>query len=181
MIDILLILLLQLVFVPIYTLRTIFLVKNVTILAALLGVVEMLIYVFGLSLVFSDDASVLSMIVYAVGFGLGIPLGTKIEEKLAIGYINVTINTMDRNQELIDTLRSNGFGVTIYVGEGRDSSRIRMDILTKRNKESKLIDMIEQFEPRAFIISYEPRTFKGGFILERMKKSNRGKAKKKSE
>ncbi len=57
------------------TLRTIFLVKNVTLLAAMFGMLEMLIYVFGLSLVFNGDQSILAMIVYAVGFGLGIFVG----------------------------------------------------------------------------------------------------------
>ena len=104
--EILLILVLQLVYVPLLTLRTIFLVKNITSLAAIIGIAEMFIYVFGLSLVFSGDQSTLAMVVYAVGFGLGMFLGTRIEQKLAIG----------------------------------------------------------------FMISYEPKSFKGGFLVERMKK-----------
>jgi uncharacterized protein YebE (UPF0316 family) len=167
--EILLILLLQLIYVPIYTLRTIFLVKNITVLASILGIAEMLIYVFGLSLVFGGDQSFVSMVVYAVGFGLGIILGTKLEQKIAIGYINVTVNTQEKNSNLIDTLRQNGFGVTLYTGEGRDSERYRMEILTKRNRENELIATVEMFEPSAFIISYEPRRFKGGFLLDRLR------------
>jgi uncharacterized protein YebE (UPF0316 family) len=167
--EILLILLLQLIYVPIYTLRTIFLVKNITVLASILGIAEMLIYVFGLSLVFGGDQNFVSMVVYAVGFGLGILLGTKLEQKIAIGYINVTVNTQEKNCNLIDTLRQNGFGVTLYTGEGRDSERYRMEILTKRNRENELIATVEKFEPSAFIISYEPRTFKGGFLLNRLR------------
>lgn len=167
--EILLILLLQLIYVPIYTLRTIFLVKNITVLASILGIAEMLIYVFGLSLVFGGDQNVVSMVVYAVGFGLGIILGTKLEQKIAIGYINVTVNTQEKNSNLIDTLRQNGFGVTLYTGEGRDSERYRMEILTKRNRENELIATVERFEPNAFIISYEPRRFKGGFLLDRLR------------
>ncbi|MGF9891023.1 DUF2179 domain-containing protein [Priestia megaterium] len=167
--DILLILVLQLLYVPIYTLRTIFLVKNVTALAAILGVAEMLIYVFGLSIVFSGEQSLVQMVVYAVGFGIGIILGTMLETKLAIGYINVTVNTQQKNTELINVLRNNGFGVTVYTGEGRDSDRFRMEVLTKRNRENELIATVEHFEPKAFIISYEPRRFKGGFLLNRVK------------
>ena len=167
--EILLILLLQLIYVPIYTLRTIFLVKNLTSLASILGIAEMLVYVFGLSLVFGGDQSILAMVVYAVGFGIGIIFGTKIEQKLAIGFINVTVNTQTKNADLMDTLRNNGFGVTLYTGEGRDSNRYRMEILTKRNREQELIATIEKFEPKAFIISYEPRYFKGGFLLDRLK------------
>lgn len=167
--EILLILLLQLLYVPLFTLRTIFLVKNITTLAALIGIVEMLIYVFGLSLVFSGDQGIIAMVVYAVGFGLGIIIGTRIEQKLAIGYIYVTINTQSRNEELMKMIREEGFALTTYVGEGRDSARYKYEILTKRNREKELFELVKFFEPNAFIISYEPKSFKGGFLVKRMK------------
>lgn len=167
--EILLILLLQLIYVPLLTLRTIFLVRNIPYLASILGMAEMLIYVFGLSLVFSGDQSITAMVVYAVGFGIGIIYGTKIEQKLAVGYIYITVNTESKNVELIDVLRNSGFGVTLYTGEGRDGTRYKLDILTKRNRESEVVAIVEKFEPKAFIISYEPRFFKGGFLLDRIK------------
>ena len=167
--EIFLILILQLAYVPLYTLRTIFLVKNITLLASIIGIIEMLIYVFGLSLVFSGDQGLLAMIVYSVGFGIGIIIGTRIEQKLAIGYIYVTINLQSRNEELIKTVRNQGFAVTTYVGEGRDSERYKYEILTKRNREKELILLIQKHEPNAFIISYEPKSFKGGFLVKRTK------------
>lgn len=173
MMNIVLILILQLVYVPLLTLRTIFLVKNITFLAAIFGIMEMLIYVFGLSLVFNGDQSLLAMVVYAVGFGLGMFLGTRIENKLAIGYVYITINTQNKNQELIDSIRANGFALTTYIGEGRDSDRYKYEILAKRNREKELFLLVESIEPRAFIISYEPKSFKGGFMLDRMKKNKR--------
>jgi len=92
MLNIILILVLQLVYVPILTLRTIFLVKNMTVIAAFLGFAEALIYVFGLSLVFSGDQGPLAMLVYALGFGLGILIGGAGENKLAIGYNSFQVN-----------------------------------------------------------------------------------------
>ncbi|WP_342472794.1 DUF2179 domain-containing protein [Metasolibacillus sp. FSL H7-0170] len=172
--NILLIIILQLIYVPLLTLRTIFLVKNITVLASIIGMVEVLIYVFGLSLVFSGTQSVLAMVVYAVGFGLGIFLGTMIERKLAVGYVFAAINTQNKNNELVEFLRNEGFAVTIYKGEGRDSERYKYEILTKRNREHELFQIVERFEPNAFIMSYEPKSFKGGFLVTRMKqKKNR--------
>lgn len=175
MINIILILLLQLVYVPILTLRTIFLVKNMTVIAALLGFAEALIYVFGLSLVFSGDQGPLAMLVYALGFGLGILIGGAVENKLAIGYNNFSVNLMNKNTDLIDHLRNEGFGVTVYEGEGRDSIRYRLDILTRRNREEELLDLIDEYEQNAFIVSHEPRRFKGGFLVNSMRKANRMK------
>jgi uncharacterized protein YebE (UPF0316 family) len=170
--EIVLILLLQLVYVPILTLRTVFLVKGKSLLASCLGFMESLIYVFGLSLVFSGNKSTLTLVVYAAGFGIGIFIGGMVERKLAIGYTSINVNLMDNNKELIGFLRDEGFGVTIYEGQGRDSKRYKLEILTKRNREEELLGYIENYEPKAFIISYEPRRFKGGFLISTMKKRN---------
>lgn len=168
--DIILILLLQLIYVPILTLRTIFLIKNMTTIASILGFAEALVYVFGLSLVFSGDQGPLAMLVYAIGYGIGILIGGAIENKLAIGYNSLIVNLMEKNTDLISDLRDKGFGVTLYEGEGRDSKRYRLDILTKRNREAELLEIIESYEPKAFIVSYEVRMFKGGFLVKAMKK-----------
>ncbi|MGE7215324.1 DUF2179 domain-containing protein [Priestia koreensis] len=171
--DILLILLLQLIYVPVLTLRTIFLVKGMSTYASLFGVIESLIYVFGLSIVFSGEQSVVQMVVYAVGFGLGIVVGSFIERKLAIGFTTFMVNLPAKNESLIAELRQEGFGVTVFHGEGRDSIRYQLEILTKRNREDDLFRIIEDHEPRAFIISYEPRKFKGGFLLKTLKKAKK--------
>lgn len=168
--EIILILLLQLVYVPMLTLRTIFLIKNMTAIASILGFIEALIYVFGLSLVFSGDQGPVAMLVYAIGYGIGILIGGAIENKLAIGYNNLIVNLVEKNTELIRHMREEGFGVTVYEGEGRDSKRYRLDILTKRNREEELLAIIDQYDPRAFIVSYEVRKFKGGFLVKSMKK-----------
>jgi uncharacterized protein YebE (UPF0316 family) len=171
LLNILLIFTLQLVYVPIMTLRTIFLVKNMSLAASLLGILETLISIFSLSIIFSGNQSLTEKIVYAVGFGVGLYLGTRIENKLAIGYTTLYVNLLDKNEELIEALRSKGLGVTIYEGNGRDSKRYRLEILTKRNAETEVMNFIEQYDPRAFIISYEPRRFKGGFLVKAMKKN----------
>ena len=173
MINIILILILQLIYVPLLTLRTIFLVKNMTVIASFLGFAEALISVFGLSLGFSGDQGPLAMVVYAVGFGLGILIGGAVENKLAIGYNSFVVNLMEKNTDLINHLRDEGFGVTIYEGEGKDSSRYRLDILTRRNREEELLDIIDKYEPLSFIVSYEPRRFKGGFLVNTMRRARR--------
>lgn len=179
MLNIILILVLQLIYVPLMTLRTIFSVKNMTTIASILGFGEAFIYVAGLSLVFSGDQDLLAMLVYAIGFALGIFAGGVIENKLAIGYHNFLVNLQNKNMDLINRLRGEGFGVTIYEGEGRDSKRYELDILTKRNREEELFELIDQYEPNSFIVSYEPRRFKGGFLVNSMKKSRKKRKLKK--
>ncbi|QST02674.1 DUF2179 domain-containing protein (plasmid) [Pontibacillus sp. ALD_SL1] len=168
--DILLILVLQLLHVPTFTLRTVMLVKGKSLAAASLGFLEALIYVFGLSIVFSGEQNAVTMLVYAVGFAAGLFLGTLIERKLAIGYTTFQVITKTKNMDLVEGLRKEGYGVTLYEGEGIDSKRYKLDILTKRNQEKDLFQKIESYEPSAFIVVYEPKAFKGGFWLKSMKR-----------
>ncbi|OLO39180.1 hypothetical protein BTR23_08985 [Alkalihalophilus pseudofirmus] len=169
--NIILIFVLQIILVPLLTLRIIFVVKNQTGTATAFGFLEALVYVFGLSIVLSGEQNLAEMITYALGFGVGIFLGGKIENKLAIGYTTLAVNLLHHNDELINTLRNEGFGVTIFEGKGRDGIRYHLEILTKRNREDEVITIIQEFEPRAFIISYEPRKFSGGYLVKGMKKS----------
>ncbi|MFJ7684286.1 DUF2179 domain-containing protein [Peribacillus butanolivorans] len=168
--DILLIFLLQLIYVPIYTLRIIFLVKEKKILASILGFWESLIYVFGLAIVFTGDQTIWAMLVYAIGFSVGIAIGGYIEGKLAIGYTTIVANIMEKNDDFISVLRQKGFGVTLFVGEGKDSQRFQLEVLTLRSREKEVFSLIEEYEPSAFLISYEARKFKGGFLAKAVKK-----------
>jgi len=168
--EIVLILILQLCYVPMLALRTICMVKKLTLLTAFFGFLEAIVYVFGLALVLSGDQTTLAMIVYALGFSLGLIVGIAIENKIAIGYRSVLVNIKTKNVLLIDELRSMGYGVTVFEGEGREGSRYRLDILTKRSQEKELFELINAHEPSAFVIAYEPTRFQGGFIEQMMKK-----------
>jgi len=168
--DLILILILQLFYVPMLALRTISMVKQLKSLTAIFGILESLIYVFGLSLVLTGEQTIWEMLVYALGFGIGLLVGIYIENKIAIGFTSVIVNIRERNHQLIEFLRESGYGVTVFEGEGREGTRFRLDILTKRSKEKELMDTITKYEPTAFVILYEPKLFKGGFLLDQMKK-----------
>ncbi|MBS3990855.1 MAG: DUF2179 domain-containing protein [Erysipelothrix sp.] len=172
MTHILLILILQLCYVPMLALRTICMVKKLTMLTAFFGFLEAIIYVFGLALVLSGDQTTLAMVVYALGFSLGLIVGIAIENRIAIGFRAVQVNIKSENDQLINYMRSQGFGVTVFKGDGKEGARYMLDILAKRSREKELFDIIESYEPTAFIISYEPTRFKGGFIEQLMKKQS---------
>jgi uncharacterized protein YebE (UPF0316 family) len=172
LIDALLIVVMQFVLVPLTTLRTIFLVKSEIRNASLLGGLEALIYVISLGIIFSDLSNYLNMFAYAIGYSGGIILGGYIEKKLAIGYRTVNVSLLDKNPELIEKLRMEGFGVTIFEGEGREGEkRYRLDIVVKRNREKELMTLLRIDAPKAFVVSYEPTGFKGGYIVKSMKKA----------
>ncbi|WP_181349100.1 DUF2179 domain-containing protein [Thalassobacillus sp. CUG 92003] len=169
MLEALIIFAAQLILIPIVTIRTILVVKGIRNLAAFIGVFEGFIYVISLGLVFSDLSNVWNMVAYALGFGIGLFLGSLLEAQLQIGYVTFQVNILNRDDELVKNLRAAGFGVTTYVGEGIEEKRYRLDVLAKRNREKEFHKIINTLAPRAFVVSYEPRTFKGGFLTKRMR------------
>ncbi|MBS3987864.1 MAG: DUF2179 domain-containing protein [Erysipelothrix sp.] len=173
--NIILILILQLCYVPMLALRTISMVKKLTLLTAFFGFLESIIYVFGLALVLTGDQSTLAMLVYAIGYSLGLMIGIKVEDRIAIGYRSVLVNIKTINHDLVQSLRNQGYGVTVTHGDGREGTRTMLDILTKRSSEKMLFKLIESYEPHAFITSFEPTRFKGGYIEQLMKKQNTNK------
>ncbi|WP_231889980.1 MULTISPECIES: DUF2179 domain-containing protein [Bacillaceae] len=166
----LLIFVLQILYVPILTLRTIFLVKNQTRAAAGVGLMEAAIYIVALGIVFQDLSNIYNIIAYVLGFSVGLYLGGKLENRLAIGYVTHHVNLNERSDELVHALRNAGFGVTVFTGQGLNSMRYRLDIVSKRSREQELMEIVEEIEPKAFMTSYELRSFKGGYMVNSMKK-----------
>jgi Uncharacterized protein conserved in bacteria len=157
-------------YVSIFTLRLILVIKGKRIAASLLSTAEVFIYIIGLQLVLQQLKDPIYLAAYCAGFGLGVFMGSRIEEALALGYSVVQVIADTVNTSLPDKLRQYGYGVTVWQGEGRSGPRLVMQVLVKRNQEKKLLDRIGQEAPKAFVISHEPRHFRGGFwakLLER--------------
>ena len=162
---------LQLIYVPLLTLRTTFVVKGKNLQASMFAFLEAIIYIISLGIVFSDLRNLLNIGAYILGYGLGIYLGGKIEEKLAIGYRSTHVNLTKYNEELVNKLRDLRFGVTVYEGEGiNKEKRYKLEIVSHRSRENEVIALIQSLEKTAFIVSYEPTKFKGGYITKQLKK-----------
>jgi uncharacterized protein YebE (UPF0316 family) len=171
---IVIILLINIVYVSFFTIRMILTLKGHRYLAALLSTVEVVIYVIGLGLVLDNLNEIQNLIAYAVGYGIGVIVGMKIEEKLALGYITVNVITKDYEGDLANQLRNKGYGVTTWEANGLEGGRMSMQILTPRKYELLLYTTIKELDPGAFIISYEPKAIYGGFWVKNVK---RGKIK----
>ncbi|MDQ1004323.1 uncharacterized protein YebE (UPF0316 family) [Neobacillus niacini] len=164
------ILLINIVYVSFFTIRMILTLKGQRYLAAGLSMVEVVIYVLGLGLVLNNLNEVQNLIAYAVGYGIGVIVGMKIEEKLALGYITVNVITKEYDINLPKVLREKGFGVTDWAAHGLEGDRMALQILTPRKFELKLYETIKSLDPKAFIISYEPKAIHGGFWVKSVKR-----------
>lgn len=171
MINALAIFVLQLIYVPLLTLRTTFVVKGKKVQASLFAFLEAIIYIVSLGIVFSDLKNFLNIGSYILGYGIGVYIGGRIEEKLAIGYRSIHVNLTNYNESLINKLRELRFGVTTYEGEGiNKEKRYKLEIVSHRSRENEVISLIQSLEKNAFIVSYEPTQFRGGYITKQLKK-----------
>ena len=107
--------------------------KGYRYVAAIVSFVEVLIYVVGLGLVMSSLDQIQNIVAYAFGFSIGIIVGMKIEEKLALGYTVVNVTSSEYELDLPNELRNLGYGVTHYEAFGRDGSRMVMQISHQEN------------------------------------------------
>lgn len=162
--------LIQIVYVSAYTLRMILTLKGQKYIAALISMGEIVIYVLGLNLVLKYLTQPSALIVYAVGYGLGVLLGAWIEEKIALGYVTVKVICNQMGGDVANALRDKGYGVTAWVGSGRDGDRLVMEILAKRKNQKLLYQTILELDPKAFVITVEPKQFHGGFWTRSIKR-----------
>ncbi|WP_371809631.1 DUF2179 domain-containing protein [Halobacillus sp. Marseille-Q1614] len=164
------ILIVNIVYVSFFTLRMIFTLKGQRYFAAFISTFEILIYIIGLGLVLDNLNQIENVIAYAVGYGLGVIVGMKIEEKLALGYTTVNVISSNPDIEFTRKLRDAGYGVTSWSSYGMEGDRLTMQILTPRKYELKLYEQIKSIDPKAFIIAYEPKQIHGGFWVKQVKK-----------
>ncbi|KRN27563.1 hypothetical protein IV38_GL002018 [Lactobacillus selangorensis] len=164
-------------YIAINTLRTMMVVKHHHLLAPLLSVFEEIVYVVGLSMVLKNLDNIVNLMAYSFGFAFGIYLGMLIEEKLALGYTNFNVTVPvtpegedDHGKKLPQALRDKGYGVTETWGYGKDGPRMILSVLAPRNADKDLINLIQSITPNAFIVSYEPTSFHGGFLSQQVDK-----------
>lgn len=172
---VLIILVVNIVYVSFLTIRTIFTLKGQRYWAAFISVFEITVYIVGLGLVLDNLDQIQNVVAYALGFGLGVIVGMKIEEKLALGYITVNVISSNPDIEFTKKLRDKGYGVTSWFAYGMEGDRLAMQILTPRKYELSLYETIKNIDSKAFIVAYEPKQIRGGFWVKQVRKGKLNK------
>jgi uncharacterized protein YebE (UPF0316 family) len=82
--------------------------KSLRSLSTFINRFEVVIFVVGLGLVLDNLNEIQNLIDYAIGYGIGVIVGMKIEENLALGYIMVNVITNEHDKNLPKYLREKG-------------------------------------------------------------------------
>ena len=76
--------------------------------------------------------------------------------------------TQDVSSTMPNQLRDLGYGVSSYRANGRDGERLVLEILLTRKAERHLQNKVLEIDPKAFMVSYDPKYIHGGFWSKRV-------------
>lgn len=153
--------------VSIATIRLVYINKGERVKGAILGFIEILIWLLVVSSVLNNiTEDPFKILAYAAGFSLGNYIGITIESMIAVGLASIqVVVSEDAGKILAEVLRDEDYGVTIIDGSGRDDSKkILLFIQLKRKKIPSAIKVIKQTAPNAYITINDIKSMLGGYI-----------------
>ena len=144
------------------TLRVLFVVRGHKTIAWILGFFQSAVYVIAITKVLSNLGNPLTILGYAAGFATGNVVGMLVEERLAVGHIQLQIISRRRGPALAKALRLGGFGVTEIAARGRDGTvkLLSASVLRKDLNHAKRI--VHETDAEAFITSEDVRPVRRG-------------------
>lgn len=132
------------------TIRISFVSKGLKYVASLVGFVEVIIWLLAIRVIMQNLNNAVCYIAYGAGFAMGTFIGLQIEKKLALGNAIIRIVTQKDAAELINSLRSQGFGVTSLDAEGAEGKVNVLYVIIKRHDFPSVATAIERYNPNAF-------------------------------
>ncbi|MDH7515170.1 MAG: DUF5698 domain-containing protein [Bacteroidota bacterium] len=143
------------------TIRTMFTVQGRKYLAAGIGFFEVMIWAMAIRQVFSQLDNLWNVLGYGGGFAVGTWLGITIEQKLAIGIVQVHVVSRHHTDVIADALRKNRFGVTIIAGEGGTGGMPIISSLIPRKRADEFKSIVDGIDPRAMIVMHSANLYRG--------------------
>ena len=156
---------LKFVEVAISTLRIVIVTKGEREKGAIIAFFEVMLWVFVVTLVLDDLMSdPLKIVIYGAAFASGNYVGSMLEEKLALGTINITaIVSAQEGRIIAKGMRDQGYALTVTPGEGRDGARHILNLHIHRKKITQTINALKELSPGVVITINDIRPIYGGY------------------
>lgn len=146
------------------TLRMSLLTRQERVATTFLAFFEALIFAITVGSVVKDLSNILNLGAYCFGFALGSYVGLRLEARLITSYVSVHIVMQKSGHELAAKLREHDFGVTITQGEGLNGNVAMLRSVVLRRDVQKVMLLVTEFAPGAFISVEEARAVHRGHI-----------------
>jgi uncharacterized protein YebE (UPF0316 family) len=144
------------------TLRIVFVSQGRRKLAPLVGFFEVLIWLLALGQIFSNLTNYVYYIAYALGFAAGNYVGLIIENKISLGLLSLRLILKEDPEKLINALKSQGYGLTSFTGEGLKGNVKLLIMIIRRKNKQKVLEIVKENAPKAFISIEQVQSVKGG-------------------
>ncbi len=145
------------------TLRVLMVMRGRKPIAWVLGFFQATIFIVAISSVLSNLSNFLNVIGYAAGFATGNVVGMLIEERLAIGHINLSIVSPNLGSAIANRLRDEGYAITEIPARGKDGMVTLLNSSVLRKNVNNVRKIVNDIDPGAFITAEDVRPVRRGF------------------
>lgn len=134
------------------TLRIVMIAKGQKKIAPFLGFFEVLVWLIAIGRIMQNLDNWVCYLAYGAGYATGNYIGIILEEKLAVGIVQLQIYIQKDAGDLIKALRAAGYGSTLQHSVGGASGNEVNVIysIVSRNEVKKITLMLRTFDPDAF-------------------------------
>ena len=136
--------------VTIGTVRIVMVAKGQKMIAPILGFFEVLIWLLAISKIIQNLDNWVCYVAYGAGFATGNYIGMLIEEKLAMGIVQLQIITRADAHQLIEKLKADGYGITHQEAHGAVEEVSIIYSIVQRTDLPHIIEIIRTYNPNAF-------------------------------
>lgn len=148
------------------TVRTLITVKGRTLLASMVGFVEVFVwFVIVKEALNTTETSLWVAIAYSLGFATGTYIGGYLSDRFIKGNFSVQVVTSGQNNQLLEMIRKEGYGVSVIDVKGQDHTKEKyMLFIEIKNNFEHLKKLIHSVDPKAFIVVNETKYVQNGYI-----------------
>ena len=155
----------RLIDVSLGTFRTINTVKGKDLIASLIGLVEITVwFLIVKEALNTDNNSFLIVIAYALGFSVGTYIGGKISKIFIKSNLEVQVILSNKNDNIIKTIRENGYGVTAIEVRGTKDLKYMLYIQIRHNTLENLKKLVRKLDNKAFLVVNETKYVENGYF-----------------
>jgi uncharacterized protein YebE (UPF0316 family) len=145
------------------TLRVLVVMRGRKGIAWALGFFQALIFVVAIGSVLQNLENPLSILGYAAGFATGNVVGMLIEERLAIGHVQLSIISPGRGAAIAERMRLEGFAITEIPARGKNGMVTMLSCSVLRKKVDRVHKIVNEVDDAAFITAEDVRPVRRGF------------------
>jgi uncharacterized protein YebE (UPF0316 family) len=143
--------------------RQIYWVRGLKLLVWGVSFCQAVIFILAVLSVIAGSAGVIGILAYAAGFATGNALGMWLEERLAVGYIRLTVISTRLGAALAEALRMHHFAVTEIPGRGKDGTVTVLNVAVRRTQFDMVETVILETDPDAFMTAEDVHAVRRGF------------------